>query len=210
MTYFNFTKIVPPNPNDPTANVASQINANWDEAERVLSAQMNGGAAVVNPEYGLEVIDYVNKKIQFYDGAAFQTAVNIDAGWNAWQPIAPKSPIAVRSGFTPRWRNHPVLRCVQIAGRVQNGTTPATFGTATFEISADTGNGVPDSMKPFGGQVVYNNSATAPISPSTTSATYLTVAANGTAGNNVKISGRFMGTSDGTSSLVLDNVQWWY
>lgn len=208
MSYANFNRIVPTDPNDPLVNLGTQLNANWDEAERLLTAQSQGGALVLNPEFGLEVIDYVNERIQIYDGAAFQVAADIDAAWTAWQPIATKAPIQPKAGFTPRWRQNPLIRLVQISGRVQNGAVPASFGTTTYEISADTGNGIPDAMQPYGGQVNFNNCASTPISPSTSSASYLMVSPN--AGNNVKISGRFMGTSDGTSTMQLDRVQWWY
>lgn len=205
--YINLGRIIPPNPNDSTVNVATQLNANWDEIERVLTVQQ-GNSPVVSPEYGLEVIDYTNSKLQMWTGAAFKTVTDFSQDWTTWQAFALQSPIVARSGFTPRWRSNPTIRLVEIQGRVQNGSTPASFGASTVQLTNNTGTGIPATFNPVGNNVIYSNAATPAISPSTASGSYISVQSNGA--NNVKILGTFLGSSDGTSSLVLDNIAWWY
>jgi hypothetical protein len=207
MTYFNFNKITPPvGPSDPLVDVNSQLNANWDEIDRTLSVQQ-GLSPVVNPEIGLEVIDMPNRRFNVYNGSAFISPDDIDNAWTDYIAIPLLAPIFPR--LTPRYRSNPLLRRVEVHGQAQNGSLPSAFGTATFQITADTG-GIPDSMKPVTQKVIYNNSGGPTTNPSLASASYITVIANPTAGNSVRISGRFMGASNSNSSLFLDGLAWWY
>lgn len=209
MTYINFTKIAPPAPNDPTVNEVTQLNNNWDEMERVLSTQQ-GLSPVVNPEAALEVIDLPNNKFRVHDGTVFNTADSIKAAWTSWNAVALLAPIVPRSGFTVRYRSNPILRRVEVHGAVQNGSTPASFGTATFTLTADTG-GIPDSLKPVGSRTLaYSCAGAFPISGNTVTGSRFLVSANPTPGNSVRIQGRYLGVSDGTSSLILDGIAWWY
>jgi hypothetical protein len=209
VTYMNFTKIAPPSPNDPLVNEVTQLNNNWDEVDRVLSVQQ-GNSALVNPETALEMVDFVAGKFKLYDGTGFNSVDAITPAWTAWAALPLLAPIAARAGMTPRWRSNPILRRVQICGAVQNGTTPASFGTTTFDITANTG-GIPDTLKPVSAAgVIYACAGTTPVAPSTVSSSYITVKPNPTAGNSVKVQGRYLGVSDGTSSLVIDGISWWY
>lgn len=209
MTYMNFTKIAPPAPNDPFVNEVTQLNNNWDEVDRVLSVQQ-ALSPIVNPETALEVVDFPSQTFRLYDGTAFNSAESITTAWTAWTLLPLLAPIQLRTGLTPRWRQNTVLKCVEVSGAVQNGSTPASFGTTTFDITADTG-GIPDALKPVSNSaIIFTQSGTPPISPSLVSGAYFTVKPNPTAGNSVKIQGRYLGLSDGTSSLILDGITWWY
>ena len=206
--YFGFAPILPPSPNDPLVDVATQLDANYDEIERVLTVQQ-GLSAVVNPEIGMEVMDNLNGRMTVYNGSAFINSDDIDAGWSAFSALGLLAPIVARPNFTPRWRSNSLLRRVEVFGRVQNGAVPASFGTTLFDITSNTG-GIPDSLKPVGGQVIYSNAGTAPVAPSTVSGSYIIAKTNPSAGQNVRIQGQYMGTSDGTSAIVLDGIAWWY
>lgn len=206
--YLNFTKIIPPAPNDPNVDVAAQVNANWDLLDTKLQPYIIGGTLTL-AEAGQEFFD-ANFRFSVWTGAASRIPDTIDDGWSAWTALPMFTNRVARAGFTPRWRNNPNLRMVELSGGLLNNAAadPWTPGSL-LTVNADSAGAIPASMQPIGGYHI-NESATA-LSAGTTvvSAGYVYIDKPG--GNTfTRIRAQYLGGAGGGNFLQLDQVWWWY
>lgn len=208
MAYFNFTRITPPAPNDPTVNEVTQLNDNWDHLDAKLGPYMNGGS-ISGLETGQEYFD-VNFRYALWDGAAARLPDDIDAAWSAWTAIPMLSPRTVRPNFTPRWRNNSLLRKVELSGgltfnAVSDPWTPNTLAT----VNGDVAGAVPASMIPVGGTHVCPCATALSAGTTIVSSGYAFIDKPG--GNTfTRIRVCYLGGDGGGNFVQLEEISWWY
>ncbi|MFG2268098.1 hypothetical protein [Streptomyces sp. NPDC048720] len=206
--YFNFTKIAPDPPNDPLVNVATQLNANWDELDAKLGPYVNG-TTVTPTEAGQEYFDASNR-YAVWDGAVKRVPDDIDAAWSAWNNMPIFSLRAPRSGFAFKWRNNSLLRMVELTGGIQVDASASAWTQGTnFTLNADTSGAIPASMAPIGGLMV-TQCATA-LTAGTILVASGRVTVDKPAGNTfVRVRGQYLGGPGGGNFMQLEGVWWWY
>lgn len=205
--YLNFTKIVPPNPNDPTVDV-NDINDNWDLLDTKLNPYINGGTLVVI-EAGQEYFD-PSFRYSVWTGSATRNPDTIDDNWSAWTALPVASSRAIRPSFTPKWRNNSVLRMVELTGGFlfDASANPWTMGSL-ITLNADTSGAIPSSMQPIGGS--HSTEAATSLSAGTTvcAAAYIYIDKPG--GNTfTRIRAQYLGGPGGGNFIQLEQVWWWY
>ena len=208
MTYFNFTKITPPAPNDPLVDEVAQLNNNWDHIDTKLSPYLTGGT-LTDVETGQEFLD-TNLRFAVWDGAAIRIPDDIDGAWSAWTALPMFAPRVARASYTPRWRNNSAYRMVELAGGAQFNVAqdPWTLG-GYFTLNADSAGAIPASMIPIGGTHV--SQAAAALSAGTTVVAGAMIRIDKPGGNTFcRVSVQYMGGPGGGNFIQLDRVWWWY
>lgn len=207
MPYFNFTKIVPPAPNDPFVDEAAQINANWDHLDAKLEPYMFGGT-ISDIEQGQE---FFNEDFEFcvYDGGIV-TPDDIPEGWSDWTNLPMQSGKFARSSFTPKWRNNPLYRMVELTGGVifDVSAGPWTLGSS-FLINADAEGSPPAEMRPIGNLHYSPCGASLTTGTSVVSAGFITVE-QPVGSTYTRIGAQYLGGPGGGNFIMLDQVWWWY
>lgn len=206
MTYFNFTKITPPAPNDPTVNETTQINANWDHLDLKLQPYATG-AALTGLETGQEYIDS-NGRFAVWDGAAARIPADIDAGWSSWTALPVVAPRVARTNFTPRWRSNSAYRMVELSGGVLFDSSASAWPMGnSFNVNVMAPGSPPISLAPIGG--VHK----APCATALTSGAPIVAAGLAIITTDisfVQIAVQYMGGPGGGNFVQLDQVWWWY
>lgn len=205
-TYFNFTKILPPNPNDPVVNEVTHLNNNWDHIDLKLQPYMAGGTLSL-AEAGQEFFD-TNFRFGVYDGASQRIPDDIDANWSAWTAIPILSPRVARASFTPRWRSNSKLRMVELAGGVNfdASANPWTQGSS-FQLNQLAAGSPSSSFAPIGG--VHKSPAATALTGGTSTVASAIVTVD-TSGGFVRLAAQYMGGGGGGNFIQLDQVWWWY
>lgn len=207
--YLNFSKILPPKPNDPVVDEAAQLNANWDLLDTKLAPYMGIGGTLTLTEAGQEYFD-TNVRFAVWDGAAARIPDDIDAAWSAWTAMPMSSPRVIRPSFTFRWRNNSILRMVELSGGVLfDGAASAWTMGSKFTLNADSSGAIPASMVPIGGTRI------SPCATALTAGTNVVCGAIATidkpGGNTFcRVQAQYMGGSGGGNFIQLDQVWWWY
>lgn len=204
--YLNFTKIAPPKPNDPVVNEATQLNANWDLLDTKLQPYIIGGTLTL-AEVGQEFFDN-NFRYGVWDGAVQRIPDDIDASWSAWTALPILAPRAIRTGFTPRWRNNSILRMVELSGGVQfDGPANAwTLGSA-FQINSLAAGSPTSALAPIGGTHKSQAAGALTAGASVVAGAAITVDSSG---GFCRINAQYMGGPGGGNFIQLDQVWWWY
>lgn len=210
MAYLNFNKIVPPAPNDPLVDEATQINANWDHIEAKLTPYMKGGT-MTNVETGQE---HFNGSFEFCvrGTSTLITPKNISEGWSAWTNFPIAVARALRTDYTPKWRNNPLYRMVECTGGFQYDAAASAWPMGSFFLlNADAAGSPPASMQPIG-NIHYN-----PCAVSLNTGTSTSVAQGGlikveqpVGSTYVRLSVQYMGGAGGGNFVMIDQVWWWY
>lgn len=204
--FLNFKKIVPPAPNDPSVDLASQINDNWDILDSGLNIY-NSTGEFTPTQAGQEWLA-PNYRFAVWDGANERYPDNIDLFWSAWTAIPLASGRAIRSGFTPKWRQNSLLRKVELVGGFQYDSAASTWPTSLVVLNADTGS-IPATYQPTGGKHVGQCATAVNTTGVVVAAGYVIV--DKPAGNtNCRIQARYMGGPGGGNFLMLDQIWWWY
>lgn len=207
MAYFNFQKITPPAPNDPTVNEVTQLNNNWNDLDTKLQPYLIGGTLTL-AEAGQEYFD-ANFRYTVWDGVSVsRVPEDIDAAWSAWTALPMLSPRAIRPSFTPRWRSNSALRMVELSGGVQfNAAADVwTMGSA-FQLNQLASGSPPSSLQPIGG--LHRSQCAAALTAGTSVVAAGRISCEVDTGF-VKISAQYMGSGGGGNFLMLDQVWWWY
>lgn len=208
MAYFGFQRIEPPAPNDPLVNEVTQLNNNWDILDAKLKPYYNGGT-ISNIEQGQE---YFNTDFNFtvWNGTAPVIPDNIPDGWTAWTDLPVLSPRAIRSGFTPRWRNNPLYRMAELSGGFQFNAAadPWTMG-ANFLLNADSAGSPPASFVPIGGKHIQPCSVGLTTGTTIVAGGYVTIEVP--AGSTfTRIRFQHLGGPTAGNFMAMDQVWWWY
>lgn len=208
MAYLNFNKIVPPAPNDPNVNEVTQLNDNWDELDNKLAPYIVGGT-IFNVEDGQE---FFNSDFDFcvYDTASGVGPDDISEGWSAWTTLPMATGRFPRPSFTPKWRNNPTYRMVELSGGVlfDAAAGPWPLGS-NFLINADTSGSPPGSMQPIGN--LHHSPAASGLTSggSVVAAGFITV--EQPLGHSfTRIRAQYLGGPGGGNFIMLDQVWWWY
>lgn len=209
MPFWNFSKIVPPAPNDPLVNEQTQLNNNWDYADGQLTLLTTNPMSAVLPgaETGQEWI--YNGRLGVWSGTQLVFPEDIELSWTAWSPFTLLSPAAPRATFTPQWRSNPLIRQVELAGGVLFNAAAAAWPLSLVAISDEAApGGIPVAFAPMGG-ITYMSAATSIPSTANRGAS-AHIAVDNNAGVNCRIRVRFMGASGGGNFVALDKVRWYY
>lgn len=207
MAYLPFNRIEPPAPNDPQVNEQTQLNGNWDLLDSKLKPYYQGGF-LNNVEVGQEFFSGVNFDFGVWDGAATVTPEAIPEGWTAWTNLPVATGRSARGGFTPRWRNNPLYRMVELSGGfLYDGAASAWPNNAAHLLNAPSAGSPPTSMVPVGGKHIQ------PCAVALTEGT-INVAGGLVVvdidSGFVRIRGQYMGGPGGGNFIMLDQVWWWY
>ncbi len=208
--YLNFTKILPPNPNDPNVDLVNQINVNWDMIDTKLQPYISGGSLTL-AEQGQEYFD-VNFRYAVWNGSAPRLPDDIDGAWSAWTALPLSTNFVARSGFTPRWRNNSLLRMVELSGGVQYQAGAATWPAglnSVFDGLSNPAGAIPLSMVPIGGYTLAPCAA-ALSAGSVVVASGLVRIDIPTLGQSLRVQAQYMGGPGGGNFLQFDQVWWWY
>lgn len=209
MVYFNFNKIVPPKPNDPTVDEMAALNNNWDVLDAGITPYINGGT-ISNIEQGQEFYG-PGSTFAVWDGAATRTADDITSAWSAWTNLPLNASRAIRSGFQPKWRNNSLLRMVELAGGFQADASATAFTPGNiYFVTADVAGGIPQSMAPNGGGATYRQCATALTAGTAVVASGYIIIDKPGAETHVRLRSQYLGGSGGGNFIQLDQVWWWY
>lgn len=206
--YLNFSKILPPNPNDPNVNVVSQINANWDMIDNALKPYIKGGSLSL-VEQGQEFFDS-NFRFAVWTGSAQRLPDTIDDGWSSWTALPVASGRSNRSGFTPRWRNNSLYRMVELSGGYlfDASANPWTAGSL-ITLNADSAGAIPASMAPIGGYHICPCATALSAGTTVVSDGYLWIDKPG--GNTFcRLRAQYLGGTGGGNFLQIDQGWWWY
>lgn len=204
--YLNFTKIIPPKPNDPVVNEATQINANLAMLDTQLQPYMLGGSLTLT-EVGQESFNGAFR-YSVWDGTSQILPDDIDSGWSAWTALPILSPRVLRTGFTPRWRNNSFTRMVELSGGVNfdASANPWTLGSQ-FQINQLASGSPTSSLAPIGG--THKSPCATALSAGTTLVAGGLVTVD-SSGGFVRINAQYMGGPGGGNFLMLDQIWWWY
>lgn len=206
--YLNFTKIVPPSPNDPVVNLVSQITTNWDMLDTQLQPYIKGGT-ISNLETGQEFFD-ANFRFALWDGTTTRIPDTIDDAWSSWTNMPLATGRAPRpSGPILKWRNNSLLRMVELTGGLHYDTAQDPWPAGLQLINADSTGAIPSSMQPVGGYHIAQCAAGLSSGTTVVAGGYIYV--DKPAGNTfTRIRGQYMGGPGGGNFLELDQVWWWY
>jgi len=209
MAYFNFTKIVPPAPNDPTVNEVTQLNNNWDHIETKLTPYVNGGS-LSGLETGQEYLGAPGPRAAVWNGTARREPDDIDAAWTAWTAVPIISPRVTRPGNILKWRQNPLMRKVELRGGVlfDASSNAWTLG-ATFLITNDVAGGIPGTSFPVGVAMIGPTPTAIAAAPAIVAGAYVTVDKPG-ANTFCRIRVQYMGGPGGGNFIALDQIWWWY
>jgi len=205
-TFFNFTKIIPPTPNDPLVDEVAQLNANWDHLDLRLTPLMNGGTLTL-AEAGQEYLDS-NSRFAVWDGAAARVPDDIDSAWSAWANIPMLAPRAIRPSFQPKWRSNSLIRKVELSGGIQfdSSANPWTQGSS-FQFNALSAGSPANTLGPVGGKHINQCATGLTGGTSVTAGGYITI---DTSGSFVRMAAQYLGGGGGGNFVELDQVWWWY
>lgn len=206
--FFNFNKITPPAPNDPTVNEEVQLNQNWDQLDTKLQSYINGGP-ISNIEVGQEIFDN-NFNYCVWTGSSTRKPDDIVTSWSSWTNIPILSPRAPRPNFTPKWRNNSAYRMVELVGGIlfDSASSAWTLGVL-HTINSDTTGAIPASFAPIGG--LHISQAAAGLSAGTTVVAAGHIQIDKPAGNTyTRIRAQYLGGPGGGNFIMLDQVWWFY
>lgn len=208
MSYFNFSKTLPPTPSDPLVDEVDQLNDNWDHFESKLSPYLVGGT-ISDVEAGQEYFD-TNFRYAVYTGSSGRVPDDIDAAWSAWTALPIVSPRVPRPSVTPRWRVNTLLRMVELCGGVyfdvsQNAWTAGSLITITDDVSG----GIPSTYTPVGTDHINPCATALTAGTSVVSAGYAWI--DKPVGNTYcRVRCQYLGGPGGGNFIQLDQVWWWY
>ena len=153
MTFYDFD-IMADQPADPTVNVVTQLNNNWDKFDSRLTNNLQLATDINNiplaqRETGMLIAGRLAgiNGLFYWNGAAWVKPVDYTKAWTSWADVQ----LAVgRFYYTDaplRWRRNTALRLVELSGGLVSSTAwPGTYTS----IVALTGSGIPNTFKPIG------------------------------------------------------------
>lgn len=211
MVYFNFNKVTDP-PADELVAPMTQVNANWqeldDKTKPFTTVPASFGAITVLQ--GMEAFETsLGPRIAVWTGSVWSRSINPNTGVGAWTSFGIRSPIVLRTGFTPVAKFDTWARRVSLSGGVQlnAGADPFVVGT-TYEITTDTA--IAASFAPVnGGQSIQYGAVGAITSASGFGSAVVTIESK-TSPDRTAISVRYQGDAGGGNFIMLDGISWWY
>lgn len=213
--YFDFNYVTDP-PNDEKVSVVDQLNDNWQELDDKLTVfnqlPANFGAFAVpigTEAYDPDPAHAEPDRIAVWTGSIWARGISAATAWGqAWQTIAIRSPLVIRTGFPVKARINNVIRCIQLTGGVYVNATQDAWNTATtYEITTDTA--IQSDLAPVNGMHIQQCAAGAITTANGFASSVVTIEPK-TSPSRTSISVRYQGDAGGGNFISLDNVRWWY
>jgi hypothetical protein len=215
LAYFDFNFVTNP-PNDELVDEVTQLNENWEEVDRKISAFNSQPADFtgITVPIGTEAFDPEHPgesyRVAVWNGTTWIRSLNHISAWASWQNIGLRAPVIARAtGYEVKARVDVVARRIVLMGGVQLNATADPWSTSTtYEITSDTA--IQHSFGPVSG-VSYQQAATGQITTAggfASAAVRIEKVAGPPARTAIYV--RYQGDAGGGNFIMLDGIEWWY